>query len=113
MEENSLVQKLSAEVLGTAMLVFVGVGSVPATLIVGGEAPFTMVRLGMFSFAFGMIVVAMIYAIGHISGCQINPAVTVALAATGKMPWRLVPSYIGAQVLRASLRAGDSIRRRA
>jgi glycerol uptake facilitator protein len=101
MEENSLVQKLSAEVLGTAMLVFVGVGSVPATLIVGGDAPFTMAQLGMISFAFGMVVVAMIYAIGHISGCQINPAITVALAATGKMPWRLVPSYIGAQVLGA------------
>jgi glycerol uptake facilitator protein len=109
MEENSLVQKLSAEVLGTAMLVFVGVGSVPATLIVGGGAPFTMAQLGMISFAFGMIVVAMIYAIGHISGCQINPAVTVALAATGKMPWRLVPWYIGAQVVGAIIGAATII----
>jgi glycerol uptake facilitator protein len=105
MEENSLVQKLSAEALGTAMLVFVGVGSVPATLIIGGDAPFTMAQLGMISFAFGMVVVAMIYAIGHISGCQINPAITVALAVTGKMPWRLVPSYIGAQALGANVGA--------
>jgi glycerol uptake facilitator protein len=99
--EPSYPQKLLAEALGTAMLVFVGVGSVPATLVVGGQAPFTMAQLGMISFAFAMVVVAMIYAIGHISGCQINPAVTVALAATGKMPWRSVPGYIGAQLVGA------------
>lgn len=98
MPDSSYAQKLLAEVLGTAMLVFVGVGSVPATLIVGGDAPFTMAQLGMISFAFAMVVVALIYAIGHISGCQINPAVTVALAATGKLPWRQVPGYVLAQV---------------
>jgi len=105
MEELSYPQKLLAEVLGTAMLVFVGVGSVPATLIVGGEAPFTMAQLGMISFAFAMIVVALIYAIGHVSGCQINPAVTVALAVTGKLPWRQVPGFVGAQVVGAILGA--------
>lgn len=109
MDELSYPQKLLAEVLGTAMLVFVGVGSVPATLIVGGDAPFTMAQLGMISFAFAMIVVALIYAIGHVSGCQINPAVTVALAATGKMPWRDVPGYIGAQLLGAILGAAAII----
>jgi glycerol uptake facilitator protein len=105
MEDFSYSQKLLAEVLGTAMLVFVGVGSVPATLIIGGSAPFTMAELGMISFAFAMIVVAMIYAIGHVSGCQINPAITVALALTGKMPWRSVPGYIVAQVAGATLGA--------
>ena len=109
MEEFSYAQKLLAEVFGTAMLVFVGVGSVPATLIVGGDAPFTMAQLGMISFAFAMIVVALIYAIGHISGCQINPAVTVALAATGKMPWRDVPGYIGAQLVGATIGAATII----
>src|SRR6266540_1237071 len=108
-EEPSYVQKLLAEVLGTAMLVFVGVGSVPATLIVGGQAPFTMAQLGMISFAFAMVVVALIYAIGHVSGCQINPAVTVALAATGKLPWRQVPGYVAAQVGGAVLGAAAII----
>ena len=98
MDENSFVQKLLAEVLGTAMLVFIGVGSVPATKILGGSAPFTMAELGMISLAFGTAVVAAVYMVGHISGCQINPAVTLALAASGKMPWRQVPGYIVAQV---------------
>ncbi|MCQ4081745.1 aquaporin [Streptomyces sp. RB6PN25] len=101
MEENTYPQKLLAEVLGTAMLVFIGVGSVPATLIVNGQTPFTFADLGMISLAFATVVIAMIYAIGHISGCQINPAVTLALAATKKMPWRDVPGYIAAQVIGA------------
>jgi glycerol uptake facilitator protein len=105
MAENSYPQKLLAELIGTAVLVFIGVGSVPATLIVGGKAPFTMAELGMISFAFAMAVVAMVYTIGHISGCQINPAVTLALAATGKMPWRDVPGYVVAQVAGATVGA--------
>ena len=105
MEENTYPQKLLAEVLGTAMLVFIGVGSVPATLIVNGKAPFTFADLGMISLAFATVVIAMIYAIGHISGCQINPAITLALAATGKMPWRDVPGYLAAQVAGAVLGA--------
>jgi glycerol uptake facilitator protein len=105
MQENTYPQKLLAELLGTAMLVFIGVGSVPATLIVGGKAPFTMADLGMISLAFATVVIAMVYAIGHISGCQINPAVTLALAATRKMPWREVPGYIAAQVAGALLGA--------
>ncbi|MEU6554422.1 aquaporin [Streptomyces sp. NPDC046915] len=105
MEENTYPQKLLAEMLGTAMLVFIGVGSVPATLIVNGKAPFTFADLGMISFAFATVVIAMIYAIGHISGCQINPAITLALAATRKMPWRDVPGYLAAQVAGAVLGA--------
>jgi glycerol uptake facilitator protein len=103
MDDLSYPQKLLAEVPGTAMLV--GVGSVPAMLIIGGDAPFTMAQLGMISFAFAMIVVALIYAIGHVSGCQINPAITVALAAAGKLPWRQVPGFLAAQIAGAVLGA--------
>ncbi len=105
MDEYKLWQRLAAEVLGTAFLVFVGVGSVPATLILGGDAPFTMAQLGMISLAFGTIVLATVYAFGHISGNHINPAVTLGLAATGKFPWREVPSYMIAQLVGAILGA--------
>lgn len=102
MDDYRFAQKLLAEVLGTAALVFIGVGSVPATKIIGGSAPFTMAELGVISFAFAMAVVMMVYAIGHISGCQINPAVTLTLAATGRMPWRQVPGYLAAQLAGAT-----------
>src|SRR5436190_8220391 len=106
MEENSFTQKLLAEVFGTGFLVFIGVGSVPATLLLNGNGsahPFTMADLGIISFAFALIVIAMVYALGHISGCHINPAVTVALAVTKKFPWNKVPAYIAAQVVGAIL----------
>lgn len=105
MDDNSLPQRLAAEVIGTAILVFIGVGAVPATLMVNGDAPFTMADLGMISLAFAAAVVATVYALGHISGNHINPAVTVGLAATGKFPWSQVPAYIGAQIAGAAIGA--------
>ena len=105
MFEPSLPQKLAAETIGTAFLVFVGVGSVPATLIVNGDAPFTMADLGMISLAFGTVVVATVYALGHIGGNHINPAVTLGLAVTGRFPWRLVPAYVAAQIAGAIIGA--------
>jgi glycerol uptake facilitator protein len=103
MDNNSLPQRLAAEVIGTAILVFIGVGAVPATLLVNGDAPFTMADLGMISFAFAAAVVATVYALGHISGNHINPAVTLGLAVTGKFPWSQVPAYIGAQLVGATV----------
>ena len=105
LDQSSLAQRLVAEFIGTAILVFIGVGSVPATLILNGNAPFTMADLGMISLAFGTAVVATVYALGHIGGNHINPAVTLGLAASGKFPWRQVPYYIAAQVLGAVLGA--------
>lgn len=81
MDDNSRWQKLAADFLGTAFLVFVGVGSVPATLMINGDAPFTMADLGMISLAFGTIVMVTVYVFGYISGNHIDPAVTCGLAA--------------------------------
>jgi glycerol uptake facilitator protein len=106
LDETSLVQRLAAEFIGTAFLVFIGVGSVPATLIVNGKAPFTMADLGMISLAFGTIVVATVYALGHVGGNHINPAVTLGLAVSGKFPWAQVPGYFAAQAGGAILGAG-------
>src|SRR5437660_10656876 len=109
MDDNTRWQKLGAEFFGTALLVFIGVGAVPATLIVNGDAPFTMADLGMISLAFGTIVVATVYALGHVSGNHINPAVTLGLAVTGKFPCSKVPAYMAAQAVGAVLGAGAII----
>src|SRR4051794_29915272 len=105
LDENTRTQRLAAEFIGTAFLVFIGVGAVPATLIVNGNAPFTMADLGMISLAFGPTVGATVYALGHVGGNHINPAVTLGLAVSGKFPWSQVPAYIAAQAAGATLGA--------
>jgi glycerol uptake facilitator protein len=91
--------------VGTAFLSFIGVGSVPAMIAVNGSSQMTYADLGMISFAFGTIVAATTYCLGHISGNHINPAVTLALAVTGKFPWKDVPGYVLAQLLGATIGA--------
>ena len=88
-----------AEIVGTFWLVFGGCGS--AIL----AAAFPQVGIGLLgvSFAFGLTVLTMAYTIGHISGCHLNPAVTIGLWAGGRFPARNVPAYIAAQVLGAVL----------
>jgi len=107
MESTTHPQRWLSEALGTGFLVFIGAGSIPATQVLAkaGQVPFSMADLGMISFAFMFVIVGMVYAIGHISGCHINPAVTIALASTGKFPWREVPGYVIAQVVGATLGA--------
>ena len=102
-EKFHLSQRAGAEVLGTALLVLVGPGSVVATLELAGKA-LPAIRggdlLGI-SFAFGLVIAAMVYSIGKVSGCHINPAVTFGLAVTKRVPWREVPVYWAAQVVGA------------
>src|SRR5213595_2278924 len=107
MEEHSLAQRLFSEAIGPGLLVFIRAGSVPAILLLegGSKAPFSGADLGFISIAFGLIVVAMIYTIGKVSGCHINPAVTFALAVTKRFPWREVPAYWAAQVTGAVIGA--------
>jgi aquaporin Z len=92
-------RKLAAEAIGTAWLTFGGCGS--AVL----AAAFPQVGIGLLgvSLAFGLTVVTMAYAIGHVSGCHLNPAVTVGLAAGGRFPTSQILPYVIAQVIGAVL----------
>jgi len=103
----STFQKALAEVFGTAALVLVGPGSVIATLTLAGKAvpAVTEADLLAISFAFGFIITALVYAIGKVSGCHINPAVTFALAVTKRMPWKEVPLYWISQYIGAVIGA--------
>jgi aquaporin Z len=95
------LNKYGAEFLGTFWLVLGGCGS--AVL----AAAFPQVGIGLHgvSLAFGLTVLTMAYAIGHISGCHLNPAVSIGLWAGGRFEARQLPPYIVAQVLGAVVAA--------
>lgn len=97
----NLSNKLAAEFIGTFWLVLGGCGS--AVL----AAAFPGVGIGLLgvSFAFGLTVLTMAYAIGHISGCHLNPAISVGLVVGGRFPASQLVPYIVAQVLGATLAA--------
>ena len=97
-----LSKRALAELIGTFWLVLGGCGSA----ILAAAFPGVGIGLLGVSFAFGLTVVTMAYAIGHISGCHLNPAVSIGLAAGGRFPAKDLPAYIIAQVIGAILAAG-------
>ena len=90
-------RKYAAEAIGTFWLTFAGCGSA----VIASAFPEVGIGLLGVSLAFGLSVVTMAYAIGHISGCHLNPGVTVGLAAGGRFPGRQVAPYVVAQVVGA------------
>src|SRR5881392_3309017 len=98
----TLSRRFAAELMGTFWLVFGGCGS--AVL----AAAFPAVGIGLLgvSLAFGLTVLTMAYAIGHVSGCHLNPAVTVGLATAGRFPRNEIVPYVLAQCAGAVVGAG-------
>src|SRR3954453_19504397 len=94
-------RRLAAEAFGTFWLTFAGCGSA----VIAAGFPHVGIGLLGVSLAFGLTVVTMAYAIGHISGCHLNPAVTVGLAAGGRFPTSQIAPYVAAQVVGAVLGA--------
>jgi aquaporin Z len=97
-EKMNDMKKYLAELLGTFALIFIGCGS---AVIAGQFVGF----LGI-SFAFGLTVLAMVYAIGDISGCHINPAITIAMFVAKKIKMKDTVAYIIAQCMGAIIAAG-------
>ncbi|ONK80109.1 uncharacterized protein A4U43_C01F13980 [Asparagus officinalis] len=91
------LQKLIAEVLGTYFVIFAGCASVVVNIIKGS------VTFPGICIVWGLVVMVMVYSVGHISGAHFNPAVTLAFASCRRFPWKQVPAYIIAQVVGSSL----------
>jgi aquaporin Z len=107
MNAPKLSARLGAEFLGTFWLVFGGCGSAVLAakfVSIPGNFPLGIGFVGV-ALAFGLSVLTMAYAVGHVSGGHFNPAVTIGLAVARRFEWRDVPGYIGTQVI-AGLVAG-------
>ena len=101
---GTLARPLVAEVVGTFVLVFVGCSVAVAGALqrpVAGP-PYDSLAVAL---AFGIALVAIVAAIGPVSGGHVNPAVTIGQAAIGQFPWRHVPAFVGAQLAGAILAA--------
>jgi aquaporin NIP len=88
-----LSRRLAAEGIGTFCLVVAGTGAVVVDRVAGGP-----IGHGGVAAAFGLVVAVMVFAIGHLSGAHLNPAVTIAFCAARHFPPREVAPYAGAQV---------------
>jgi len=97
MGENNSVKKYVAELIGTFVLVFIGCGSVIGNTLTGG---FHVGFVGI-AFAFGLSLLALVYAIGNISGCHVNPAVSISMLIAGKMTAKDTLAYVVSQCIGA------------
>lgn len=95
-----LIRRATAEFIGTFALVTAGCGAI----IVNAETG-ALGHIGI-ALTFGLVIMVMIAATGHISGAHFNPSVTIAFALTRHFPWREVPVYVAAQIAAAILGAG-------
>lgn len=97
-DRPGLARRLAAEAVGTFSLVFAGTGAVVVNAVAGGP-----LGHGGVAAAFGLVVAIMIFALGHLSGAHLNPAVTLAFAGARHFPPREVGPYVAAQVVGAVL----------
>src|SRR6186997_3423155 len=97
--ELATARVLAAEAIGTFALVFAGAGAVMVDAKTGALG-----HVGV-AITFGLVIMVMIYAVGHISGAHFNPAVSFAFALTRHFPWPRVFAYWSAQVLGAVIAA--------
>jgi len=100
MERPDLLRRALAEGLAAFALVFAGCGAIVANAVHGGA----LGEIGKAA-TFGLVVMAMIYATGHLSGAHINPAVTIAFTLTRHFPLRDALAYVAAQLVGASVAA--------
>lgn len=94
-------KRLSAEFFGTFALVFAGTGAITINDVSGGAITHVGIAL-----TFGLIVLAMIYAVGDVSGAHLNPAVTIGFWVSGRFPARSVLPYVGIQLCGAVAASG-------
>lgn len=99
--KSSLTKPLLAELFGTFALIFAGTGAVVVNDSLGGSITHHGVAL-----TFGLIVMALIYTLGDISGCHLNPAVSVGLCVAGRFPGRALAPYVVVQIIGALLASG-------
>jgi aquaporin Z len=103
MSESSSAKKYVAELVGTFVLVLMGCGSVVFSNLLGIALTYALVGI---AFAFGLALLVMVYTIGGISGCHINPAVSISMLAAGKINVKDAVAYIVVQCVGAIIGAG-------